>query len=296
MPYQERETQHDCPVCKSPANVFDHMSMFDVRCSRCGDFAFDRAAHHDYTPIARDDARALASHLIKKLQGKHRPVLDGQFFARLASHSLPSPSELSDNLLLLIDQRVNSRPGAPVSVNYLGDLSLQASIGAVDGQDALWAVRNLFDQHLIHGSWQSHFTFFARKFANADLDQVYLRCLNPAVKQTGYDLQTVTQKAGHIDAIIEDEIRRCRFLIADLSDGQCGSLLAGWNRGRSRQTGDLYLSGGYENTLRHRSSPDGAMGFERAGRHGQDAEGCHQEHAAGRCQTRGWLIKGHAWR
>ena len=208
MPYQEREAQHDCPVCKSPANVFDHMSMFDVRCSRCGDFGIDRAAHHDYTPIARDDARALASHLIKKLQGKHRPVLDGQFFARLASHSLPSPSELSDNLLLLIDQRVNSRPGAPVSVNYLGDLSLQASIGAVDGQDALWAVRNLFDQHLIHGSWQSHFTnghvtaagwerveqlkrahvsskyaFFARKFANADLDQVYLRCLNPAVKQ-----------------------------------------------------------------------------------------------------------------
>ena len=59
----------------------------------------------------------------------------------------------------------------------------------------------------------------------------------------------MTQKAGHIDAIIEDEIRRCRFLIADLSDGQCGSLLAGWNRGRSRQTGDLYLSGGYENTL-----------------------------------------------
>jgi nucleoside 2-deoxyribosyltransferase len=44
-----------------------------------------------------------------------------------------------------------------------------------------------------------------------------------AVKQTGYDLRTVTQKAGHIDAIVEDEIRRCRFLIADLSDANPGA-------------------------------------------------------------------------
>ena len=35
------------------------------------------------------------------------------------------------------------------------------------------------------------------------------------MKQTGYDLLTVTQKAGHIDAIIEDEIRRCRYLSDD---------------------------------------------------------------------------------
>ena len=33
----------------------------------------------------------------------------------------------------------------------------------------------------------------------------------------------MTQKAGHIDAIIEDEIRRCRFLIADLSDDNAGA-------------------------------------------------------------------------
>lgn len=32
------------------------------------------------------------------------------------------------------------------------------------------------------------------------------------------ELRTVTQRAGLIDAVIEDEIRRCRFLLADLSD------------------------------------------------------------------------------
>lgn len=248
MSYQERENQHGCPVCRSPANVYDHMSMSEIRCSRCGDFGIDRAAHDDYTPIASDDARALASHLIKKLQGKHRPILDSQFFARLANHRLPSPSELSDNLLMVIDQRVNGRPGAPVSIQYSTDLPLHASIGAVDGGDALWAVRNLEAEQLVKGTWTAHFSnghitatgwkrieelkrahvssryaFFARKFDNDALDEVYNGCLKPAVKQTGYDLLPVTQKAGHIDAIIEDEIRRCRFLIADLSDGNAGA-------------------------------------------------------------------------
>jgi nucleoside 2-deoxyribosyltransferase len=44
-----------------------------------------------------------------------------------------------------------------------------------------------------------------------------------AVADTGYELRTVPQKAGHIDAIIEDEIRRCKFVVADLSDTNAGA-------------------------------------------------------------------------
>jgi hypothetical protein len=69
----------------------------------------------------------------------------------------------------------------------------------------------------------SNFAFFARQFANSDLDEVFDRCLRPAVEATGYELRTVTQRAGLVDAIIEDEIRRCRFLIADLSDENAGA-------------------------------------------------------------------------
>jgi hypothetical protein len=59
--------------------------------------------------------------------------------------------------------------------------------------------------------------------ANADLDAVYERCLKQAVVDTGYELRTVPQRAGHIDAIIEDDIRRCRFVVADLTDGNAGA-------------------------------------------------------------------------
>jgi len=55
----------------------------------------------------------------------------------------------------------------------------------------------------------SKYAFFARRFTNPDLDAVYNRCLRPAVEATGYELRTVTQKAGLIDVIIENEIRRC---------------------------------------------------------------------------------------
>ena len=69
----------------------------------------------------------------------------------------------------------------------------------------------------------SNYAFFARQFANPDLDKAVKQCLRDAVEQTGFELRTVTQKAGLIDAIIEDEIRRCRFLIADLSDDNPGA-------------------------------------------------------------------------
>jgi nucleoside 2-deoxyribosyltransferase len=69
----------------------------------------------------------------------------------------------------------------------------------------------------------SRFAFFARQFANVDLDRVYEQCLIPAVRHTGFELRPVTQRAGLVDAIIEDEIRRCAFVIADLSDDNAGA-------------------------------------------------------------------------
>jgi nucleoside 2-deoxyribosyltransferase len=80
----------------------------------------------------------------------------------------------------------------------------------------------------------SRYAFFARKFANNDLDAVYENCLVQAVSDTGYELRTVTQKAGHIDAIIEDEIRRCRFLVADLTDANAGAY---WEAGLAEGLG-----------------------------------------------------------
>jgi hypothetical protein len=87
----------------------------------------------------------------------------------------------------------------------------------------------------------SRYAFFDRQFDNPDLDVAFKVFLGQAVAETGYKLRTVTQRAGLIDAIIEDEIRRCRFLIADLSDDNPGAY---WEAGFAEGLGKpvIYIS------------------------------------------------------
>jgi hypothetical protein len=222
-----------------------------VNCSRCGDFQVDHVLVRDVPlPFVDEKRRALASHLIRRMQKQRRIVLLPEFFASLPTQSLPTPAELCDNLLLWIAAQMDGRVGRTIGQGKkISDLDILAEIGAIDEGAAPWAAQALKDDNLLqidhptNGEFRarltpegwtrvdelrrahvsSRFAFFARKFANADLDRVFAECLQPAVKRTGFDLRTVTQKAGHIDAIIEDEIRRCRFLIADLSDNNAGA-------------------------------------------------------------------------
>ncbi|MGZ6550769.1 MAG: hypothetical protein ACXVDJ_10885 [Tumebacillaceae bacterium] len=251
MPYKKPEQGEgqQCEVCGSPANTSTSGFYVNIACSRCGDFQIDREAARNYPLSSRSEQkRALASYLIHKMQGSKRPTLPSDFFTSLPGRALPTPSEMSDNLLLAIADRVEGRPGRSISIDDHNDLPLVAAIGAVDGQDVRWAVVNLVEGGRLQGDWINHFhngrvtasgwerieelkrahisssyAFFARQFKNDDLTTLYDKCLKQAVADTGFELRTVTQKAGHIDAIIEDEIRRCRFLIADLSDDNAGA-------------------------------------------------------------------------
>ncbi|MCC8982640.1 nucleoside 2-deoxyribosyltransferase [Bradyrhizobium acaciae] len=253
MPYKrpiEGEPEQECPVCNSPANIPRNYDGLVVFCSRCGDFNAVEATELSL-PLPGEKMRALASYLIRKLQGKKRPTLTPDFLNSLAEHSLPTPAELCDNLLLWLADQADGRAGKVIGPGKsLGDLDIVSAVGAIDAGDVTWAMQSLTDRNLVlntnlarlpafrttitSAGWDrveelkrahvaSRYAFFARRFANADLDRVYTQCLLPAVKQTGYDLRTVTQKAGHIDALIEGEIRRCRFLVADLSDNNPGA-------------------------------------------------------------------------
>jgi hypothetical protein len=206
---------------------------------------------------------ALASHLIRQMQRDGRAVLSREFFESLRQRSLPTPAELSDNLLLWFSEQADGRVGKVIGAGKaLSDVDILSSIGAIDGGDARWAAEALnksglieltmttgggdaFRANIAPAGWNrieelqrahvaSRYAFFARKFANDDLDTLYNNCLRQAVTDTGFELRTVTQKAGHIDAIIEDEIRRCRFLLADLSDGNAGAY---WEAGLSEGLG-----------------------------------------------------------
>jgi hypothetical protein len=244
-----------CPVCRSPANlerIAGQPIQAVVDCSRCGDYVTREALADNLGRLLEDEKqRALASHRIRKLQKQGRANLPQEFFESIQRQSLPTPAELCDNLLLWLAEQMDGWVGRSVGTGReISDPDILAEIGAIEAGGARWAAQALKDANLVElgfigttnqfragltpAGWTrveelqrahvaSRFAFFARKFANADVDRVFAECLQPAVKQTGYDLRTATQMAGHIDAIIEDEIRRCRFLIADLSDDNAGA-------------------------------------------------------------------------
>jgi nucleoside 2-deoxyribosyltransferase len=200
--------------------------------------------------IFGDDKKkaALASHIIRKSSTPtYRPFFQRKSLENLVkTTTLPSPGAAADSLILLIGRELEGTPGTDV----LGEgKKLCAQIGTVSYEDVQWIADQLIKSGILEGmsyhgdgflakltfdGWRrfqelqreatkSSVAFFARRFQNPDLDQLFEKCLAPAVKATGYDLNVVTQKAGHIDAIVESEIRSCKFLLADLSDNNEGA-------------------------------------------------------------------------
>jgi hypothetical protein len=247
-----------CTVCQAPANVLREEFGWGtvVDCSRCGDYSVERVTCDDIRlPLGDAKRRALASHLIRKLQNGRRPLLTTDFFRSLEDRALPAAAEASDSLLLWFAESAQGNLGKLNPINH-SDQALQASIGVISAADLIYVTEALMHQRLIEGptniglrltpsGWlrveelkrahiASNYAFFARKFDNPELDRVFDECLRPAVAATGYELRPVTQRAGLVDAVIEDEIRRCRFLIADLSDDNAGAY---WEAGLAEGLG-----------------------------------------------------------
>ena len=123
-------------------------------------------------------------------------------------------------------------PATRLELTY-PEAEILATIGVVALADVTWVVGNLIDQKMSRTvgttqpySWVGYLTghgwkriedlksarissklaFFARQFYNSDLDTLFESCLRRAVEETGYELRRATQRAGLIDAVIEDEI------------------------------------------------------------------------------------------
>jgi hypothetical protein len=254
MPFDKNSPTRPCPMCSTeanfPADTLGNLGIGEVvHCFRCGDFVIAYGTDCGVAPISTPKGRALASHVIRKWEapGKH-VVVNTELLEGLSDQKLPSPAEAADNLLLMMAKWADDSPGKTFYSGSGNNPPLMAIVGVVADFDLVWLDETLRDQKLIGSrnsivggdryiTWQgwkriedlrtariaSRFAFFARRFANLELDDLFEKCLRPTVEETGYELRTVTQRAGLIDAVVEDEIRRCRFLIADLSDANAGA-------------------------------------------------------------------------
>jgi hypothetical protein len=200
---------------------------------------------------------ALGYFLRRRPQDGSVYLLDQKSAGRIIkAAALPQPHELVDALILHLGQVL----GGPGQVCELPSPDLETAIGAVGRLAAMWAAKaanfegfleglvaegvnpdpaaswKLYNATLSQRGWErysnllrqrveSKQAFWASKWGDQDLDNLVEKYLRPAVKQTGYDLRSLAEsaRAGLIDDRLRVEIRRSRFLVADLTHGNNGA-------------------------------------------------------------------------
>ncbi len=246
---------NECPVCAFPLKQSpDSLSGRDAlkfTCVRCGTFELDNlfAAGLADRRKAEPEQAALVSHVIRRSQSQSQALfLDAETWDRIVANvPIPTPLEQLENLILWLG-RLQRTPGQHLNVELGAD---RAVVGALSDDNFFWLLKHAFDQGLLDGGmhsggatatlsfrgWQlleeihraaprqTRRAFIAMLYGNALMDKMFSECFRPGVARAGFELVRLDEKprAGSIDDRLRLEIRRSRFLIADLTFGNQGA-------------------------------------------------------------------------
>jgi hypothetical protein len=226
-----------------------------VTCRRCGEFRIDDLAllHRDEIYSKDKEARHKVSYSIRKITS-HDPnyLLTVESLTALVSQtSLPTPPEQLENLIyslgesnldagegVALDDKYMAIVGAK-SVNNLKFIAESAkNDGLIDGHihSFIGGGSAITDIKLTIRGWAAYLdlkkgktetkqAFMAMKFGDGILDNIYQTHFKPAVAGTGFGLKRLDegQRAGLIDDNLRVEIRKSKFLIADLTHHNNGA-------------------------------------------------------------------------
>lgn len=209
------------------------------------------------TALEASRQRAVMAHALRRMAepGKIPIVTDGMTLRILQEDRLPTLTEQRDNLLRWFGAVVEIGPAYSIGYEGLGARVGSASPGAfqllLESMSAggfLVGKRgaNPHDEfrlgyrglerleQLERATPSGYNAFMAMKFGNHVLDDIVNSHFRRAVKDTGFELYRLDDRpeAGLIDARLRNEIRNCRFLIADLSHANLGAYWeAGYGEG-----------------------------------------------------------------
>lgn len=226
-----------------------------IDCQNCGKYSLSGTAETIIEQWQSEDIKKLRllSHKVRKAQGKEGSRLKVISYSLdiIKTENLPTPVEQMDNLILWMGE--NSLPGENKT---LRPDTHQAILGAYDDTGFHFIVSAMIGkrgsssvllngemtlgsetcatltiagweryERLKKGTVKSRKAFMAMKFGETDLDKIFGEWFRPAVKQTGFDLQTVSGNpvAGLIDEKIRVDIRMARFVVTDLTHENNGA-------------------------------------------------------------------------
>jgi len=245
--------QFDCPHCG--AFVVDQMEYGHL----LGYLNADKVPVVAQTPLQSKRQRAVMAHALRRMaaSGKIPVLIDGMTLRILQEDRLPTLTEQRDNLLRWLGTVVEIGPSHSFGYDGLGARVGSASPGAfqllLESMEANGFIRGKFGagsggefrlgyrglerlEQLERATPSGYNAFMAMKFGDAALNRIVDDYFKQAVRDTGFELFRLEDKpeAGLIDARLRNEIRNCRFLIADLSHANLGAY---WEAGYAEGVG-----------------------------------------------------------
>ncbi|MDR3665809.1 MAG: hypothetical protein P4L35_03090 [Ignavibacteriaceae bacterium] len=252
---------NNCPICNTQTTVesIAEGSAYNIYCTRCGKFEVTDSAITMFQNSEINTKPLSLSYWIRQHQTKESKVIIDLNLMRklLINFEPPKPREQSDNLLLWIGSNVK-KPDAVVIRPFNDLISI---VGAVDEANVIYLSQYLNEQKYIvykYSSTQMHaqmtfngwdryyelqrsnkesqLAFMAMKYGNETLDKIFNTVIKEAVDNTGFEIRILSEvkRSGLIDDKLRIEIRRSKFLIADLTDGNNGAY---WEAGYAEGLG-----------------------------------------------------------
>lgn len=240
-----------CLGCNEPVKDISSLGVLGVKyfsCPSCGRYGLDSFARHSLDGIWLDDRqRAAVRHLIRTRERRDDPyVFRKDVKTLLENLPLPKPAEQAALLLLHVGKRTTA--GEEIDFHYKEEAP---TLGCVNQNGTVFIVQSLERAGLIStnrvmGSqirisltllgWQrfeelqrrdldSRRGFMAMDYRNVALREILEDHLKPAARLAGFELDRLDDKpeAGNINVRMLVEIRRSRFVVADLTDGNKGA-------------------------------------------------------------------------
>jgi hypothetical protein len=238
----------NCPVCKisgASAEEWDAKNQWRVKCPGCGLFEIPVGVGEKLD----DHLRPRLSHAIRLRQqtnGGFVPITR-DLAKRLIEERLPSLREQMDGLLMFVGDRARDQDpvrhfqlSPPLNAEMISTIgayhsgSIGLLLGDLNGTGELEWQPGSDKIRMLEAGWRrydelktaapySRTAFMAMPFNRPAIEKVYREFWRPAVARTGFELKTVTQRAGLIDDHIRVDIRRSRFLISELTEGNQGA-------------------------------------------------------------------------
>lgn len=256
-----------CPICKSPSKVKEYKGgeKYNISCPRCGFYHITDSALTMYQRSKVEDKLQSVSYWVRQHQfTDNLPILidEGQIRSLLVPFITTKPNEQVEILLLWLGDSL--RKPSEIFEEPLNNLI--SLVGGYDIEDVEYIISFLIKKGYINSDsletteyipylranltfkgWDRYYelqrltkdsrlVFMAMQYGNENLDRIFNDVIKDAVSKTGFEIRKLDEerRAGLIDDKLRVEIRRSKFLIADLSDDNNGAY---WEAGYAEGLG-----------------------------------------------------------